>query len=45
MAMSGDYVDMTITLEKAVSLKKGDNFQFLEDGNIVAVGVIESIVQ
>ena len=45
MVMPGDNVDMTITLEKAMSFKKGDNFQILEDGKLVAVGVIESIEQ
>lgn len=34
---------MTITLEKAMSLKKGDNFQILEDDKLVAIGIIESI--
>ena len=43
MVMPGDSVDLTITLENPVLLKKNDYFQVLEDGKLVGVGVVASI--
>lgn len=43
--MPGDNSDVTIILEKNVSLKKGDNFQISKDGKVIAVGSISSIIE
>lgn len=45
MVMPGDSVDMTITLEKAISFKKGDYFKIIEGGRLVGVGVVDSIIK
>ena len=43
--MPGDSVDMTITLEKVISFKKGDYFKIIEGGRLVGVGVVDSIIK
>jgi len=45
MVMPGDNVDMTISLNNAVSLKLGDNFKITEGGRVVGVGTITEIIE
>ena len=45
MVMPGDYIDMTVTLDKAMAFKKGDYFKLMEGGIITAVGVVNSIIE
>ncbi len=42
MVMPGDNLDVTITLENEMSLKKGDYFQILEGNKLVGVGIVKS---
>lgn len=41
----GTSMDITVTLSKATSFKIGDNFQIYDEGKLVGIGVIESIVK
>lgn len=43
MVMPGDYIDITVTLENKVSLRKGEYIKIYESDKLVAVGIITEV--